>query len=57
MQTPNEDKQDGSIDLAKNDQMELSNDDLHETDTDRFAGSGRAGTAKRKNSRMNDDVY
>ena len=36
LQTPEEDRHDKSIDPRKEDRFEISNDDLHETDTDRF---------------------
>jgi len=53
LQTPEEDRRDASIDPARNNKMEPSKDDLHESDADRFAGSDRAGTAERKDNDMN----
>ena len=53
LQTPEEDRHDKSIDPRKDDTMEVSNDDLHESAADRFAGSDRAGTAERKDNDMN----
>ncbi len=52
LQTPEEDQHDKSIDPRKDNQISVSNDDLHETDADRFAGSDRAGTAERKDNAM-----
>jgi hypothetical protein len=48
LQTPEEDRHDKSTDPAENDTMDVSNDDLHETNADRMAGSDRAGTSERK---------
>jgi hypothetical protein len=52
LQTPEEDRHDKSIDLGKDNRMSVSNDDLHETNADRFAGSDRAGTAERKDNEI-----
>jgi hypothetical protein len=48
LQTPEEDRRDKSTDPRKDDSMSVSNDDLHETNADRLAGSDRAGTTERK---------
>ena len=48
LQTPEEDRHDKSIDPRRDDSLSVSNDDLHETNADRLAGSDRAGTAERK---------
>ena len=48
LQTPEEDRHDKSIDPEKDDSLSVSNDDLHETNADRMAGSDRAGTSERK---------
>jgi len=53
LQTPEEDQHDTSVDPRKDSSMEVSNDDLHESAADRFAGSDRAGTAERKDNDMN----
>ena len=53
LQTPEEDQHDRSVDPRKDSKMEISNDDLHESAADRFAGSDRAGTAERKDNDMN----
>jgi hypothetical protein len=55
LQTPEEDAHDKSIDPRKDDRLDVSNDDLHETNADRFAGSDRAGTAERKDNNLEDD--
>lgn len=55
LQTPSEDQHDKSIDPRKDDTISVSNDDLHETNADRFAGSDRAGTAERKDNDMNEE--
>lgn len=52
LQTPEEDQHDKSIDPRKDNSIAVSNDDLHETDADRYAGSDRAGTSERKDNRM-----
>jgi hypothetical protein len=48
LQTPEEDRHDKSTDPGKEDRLDVSQDDLHETNADRMAGSDRAGTAERK---------
>jgi hypothetical protein len=48
LQTPEEDRHDKSKDPREDDRLDVSNDDLHETNADRMAGSDRAGTAERK---------
>jgi len=48
LQTPAEDRHDKSMDPRKDDSRSVSNDDLHETNADRMAGSDRAGTNERK---------
>ncbi|MGN6401506.1 MAG: hypothetical protein ACTHMD_13705 [Flavisolibacter sp.] len=48
LQTPEEDRRDKSINPEKDDFISVSNDDLHETNADRMAGSDRAGTSERK---------
>ena len=50
LQTPEEDRHDSSIDPRKDQQIDVSRDDLHETNADRMAGSDRAGTAERKDN-------
>jgi len=35
--------------------IDVSNDDLHETNADRFTGSDRAGTAERKDNEMSNN--
>jgi len=58
LQTPEEAKHDKEGDPYKNDHLEVSRDDLHTTNADRFVGSDRAGTAERKDNDMdesNDD--
>ena len=52
LQTPDEDRRDKGTDAARNDQLSVSNDDLHETKADRLAGSDRAGTSERKDNRV-----
>ena len=52
LQTPEEDRHDKSIDPRKDNTIGVSNDDLHETDADRFTGSDRAGTAERKDNEI-----
>ena len=52
LQTPEEDRHDKSIDPTKDNTIAVSNDDLHETNADRFAGSDRAGTAERKDNEV-----
>lgn len=47
LQTPEEARHDRSIDPEKDDSISVSQDDLHETEADRFGGSDRAGTAER----------
>lgn len=51
LQTPEEDRHDKSIDPRKDNTVAVSNDDLHETNADRFAGSDRTGTAERKDNK------
>ena len=48
LQTPEEDRKDKAYDPRNDDEISVSNDDLHETKADRLAGSDRAGTAERK---------
>ena len=48
LQTPEEDRHDKRINPEKDDSISVSNDDLHETNADRMAGSDRAGTSERK---------
>lgn len=55
LQTPEEDRHDKSIDPRKDNTIAVSNDDLHETNADRFAGSDRAGTAERKDNSIDSD--
>jgi hypothetical protein len=52
LQTPEEDRHDKSIDSGKDSTISVSNDDLHETNADRYAGSDRAGTAERKDNEL-----
>jgi hypothetical protein len=52
LQTPEEDRHDKSSDPTKDNTIAVSNDDLHETNADRFAGSDRAGTAERKDNEV-----
>jgi hypothetical protein len=52
LQTPEEDRHDKSIDPRKDNRMSVSNDDLHETNADRFAGNDRAGTAERNDNEI-----
>jgi len=37
-----------SLDIAKDNSISVSSDNLHGTNADRFAGSDRAGTAEKK---------
>lgn len=55
LQTPEEYQHDKSIDPRKDEQIGVSNDDLHETKADRLAGSDRAGTAERKDNEVESD--
>lgn len=48
LQTPEEYQHDKSQDPRKNTSFETSEDDLHETNVDKMAGSDRAGTSERK---------
>jgi hypothetical protein len=48
LQTPGENRHDKSMDTGREDSQSVSNDDLHETNANRSAGSDRAGTAERK---------
>ena len=48
LQTPEEDEKDKSKDPRRDETMEPSNDDLHEINADRLAGSDHAGTVERK---------
>jgi hypothetical protein len=48
LQTPEEDEHDKSSGTADDDTIDVSNDDLHDTNADRMAGSDRAGTSERK---------
>ena len=50
LQTPDEDREDKSKDPRKDTSISVSNDDLHETNADRMAGSDRAGSAERKDN-------
>jgi hypothetical protein len=43
LQTPDEDRHDKSIDPRKDNTIAVSNDALHETNADRFAGGDRPG--------------
>jgi hypothetical protein len=52
LQTPEEYQHDKSIDPRKDNTIDVSNDDLHETKADRLAGSDRAGTAERKDNEI-----
>ena len=52
LQTPAEHKHDKSIDPREDSSREASKDDLRETDSDRLAGSDRAGTFERKDNSM-----
>ncbi|MGZ5286331.1 MAG: hypothetical protein ACXWB9_04060 [Flavisolibacter sp.] len=44
LQTPEEDRKDTANDQVKNDRMEPSNDDLHETSSEGLEGSDRDGS-------------
>lgn len=55
LQTPQEDIHDKSIDPRKNNTIDVSNDDLYETNADHFTGSDRAGTAERKDKEMSNN--
>ena len=55
LQTPQEAAHDKSVDPRQDNTMSPSNDDLRESDADRFAGSDRAGTAERKDNDMNEE--
>jgi hypothetical protein len=48
LQSPDEDRRDKAKDPERDNSISVSNDDLHETNADRLAGSDRAGTAERK---------
>jgi len=49
LQTPEEEELDRNTPVTKDDdKIRVSNDDLHETQADRLAGSDRAGTSERK---------
>ncbi|HVK96934.1 MAG TPA: hypothetical protein VM368_03910 [Flavisolibacter sp.] len=52
LQTPEEHQHDKSVDPTKDNTLDVSNDDLRETNADRFAGSDRAGTAERKDNQV-----
>ena len=52
LQSPEEDKHDKDVDPRKDNSISVSNDDLHETDADRFAGSDRTGSSERKDNRV-----
>ncbi len=55
LQTPEEDAHDKNVDPAKGNEMDVSNDDLRETNADRFAASDRAGIAERMDNEMKSD--
>jgi hypothetical protein len=55
LQTPEEDRHDKSIDPREDNTISVSNDDLHETNADRLAGSDRAGTAERKDNEIDSE--
>lgn len=55
IQTPEEHRHDQSVDPGKDNKIEVSNDDLHETKADQLAGSDRAGTAERKDNTIKED--
>lgn len=55
LQTPEEDHYDKSIDRGNDNTIAVSNDDLHETDADRFAGNDRSGTAERKDNEVDNE--
>ncbi len=48
LQTPEEARKDKSNEVGQSDKIDVSNTDLRESDSDRTAGSDRAGTAERK---------
>jgi hypothetical protein len=50
LQSAEEKEHDASIDPGKDDTISVSQDDLRETDADRFAGSDRAGSSERKDN-------
>lgn len=50
LQSPEEDRHDKGLDPRTDNSISVSNDDLHETEADRFAGSDRAGTSERKDN-------
>jgi hypothetical protein len=50
LQTPEEDEHDKNIDARKDNSISVSNDDLHNTNADHFAGSDRPGTAERNDN-------
>ena len=51
LQTREENQHDKSTDPRKDNSISVSKDDLHETNTDHFGGSDRAGTAERKDNK------
>lgn len=53
LQTSEEHSHDQSIDPRKDNTIDVSADDLHETKADRLAGSDRAGTAERQDNSNN----
>jgi hypothetical protein len=55
LQTPEEYQHDKNINPSRNNTIDVSNDDLHETNADRIAGSDRAGIAERKNNERHND--
>lgn len=54
LQSADEARRDKS-DTSRPERLEVSNDDLHETDADRMAGSDRAGTAERKDNEIDSE--
>ena len=55
LQTPEEHRHDQSVDPRKDNAIDVSNDDLHETKADQLTGSDRAGTAERKDNTIKED--
>ena len=50
LQSSSEDRHDKNLDPRKDSSISVSQDDLHATEADRFAGSDRAGTGERKDN-------
>ena len=50
MHPPEENAHDKSSEPVDNDRIVASNDDLHQTNADRFTGSDRTGTTERKDN-------